>query len=329
MPPIDLSGQIPTQYSTQIITEATQQSAALALGSRIPMGTKVTDMPVPKAFPRAAFVNTPGGRKPFTDLKLSNEQLTAEEIAAVVSIPDEYLDDSGIDLWGYARPLLAEAIALAFDDAVFWGVGAPPTYPTGGLASFAIDVAPGDGDAISTVNEAMSAVEAEGLAVTGHAADVAVQGALRGVRDATGAFLLGASQTQSGSINTLYGLPIAYSQFSTEATGDFITGAWRYLMIGVRQDIRFQFSTDGVLADDTGKVVVSGFQDNQTLLKVWARFGCVVVEPVTRRAEDGAKPFAIATIADAAPFQGNFGKTGPEGPQGPPGPTGPQGPPGA
>jgi len=307
------TGTVPARAAAQILGEVRQQSAALALGTKMPMSTADTDVPVPKAFPSAAFVSGPGGRKPFTDLQLSSETMTAEEIAAVVAIPDSTVEDDDIDLWAYTRPLLAEAIAIAFDNAVFWGIGAPATYPAGGIAADAITV-PQAASPVLTVSNAMSAVEAEGLAVTGSAADTSVEGAFRGMTDANGALLLGAMQVDQSERTTLFGRPIYYTQFAAPAvagdptatppvaavpgsTGDFITGAWRYLLIGVRQDIRFEFSKEGVLANADGTIAISAFQDNQTLLKVWARFGCVLVNPVTPRNTAGAKPFAITEVA--------------------------------
>ena len=143
----------------------------------------------------------------------------------------------------------------------------------------------------------MSLVEAQGLKITGHAADVAVQGMLRGVRDATGAFLLGPGQANNPGTQSLYGYPIDFEPFPVAMTDDFITGAWNNLVIGVRQDIRFEMSTDFVIADATGKVLVSGFQDNQTALKVWARYGAAILHPVTRAHPAGALPFAKADLA--------------------------------
>lgn len=299
---IDISGQVPPEFSNQIISEATQASAVLSLANRIPMGTGVLQFPVPHAFPSAGFVSAPGGAKPWTDLALSNEVITAEEIAAVISIPDTMVDDSSINLWNYARPLLAEAIGATLDNAVLWGVDAPATFPAGGIAAYANDIAAGI-DAVDTINQAMSSVENEGLQVTGSAADISVRGALRGVRDASQALLLGTTQVNGRSVDTLYGVPITYVPFSADRQGDFVTGAWRYLMLGVRQDIRYAMSTDGVILNPDGTVAVSAFQNNVTLMKVWARFGAVIVKPVTRRNPDGANPFAIATelAADPAP----------------------------
>lgn len=291
----DFTGVIPPEMSTQIIAEATQQSAALQLGNRIPMGTTIQTMPVPKTFPKASFVSV-GGRKPFTDLSMELETITAEEIAAVIAIPDAMVEDSRINLWNYARPLLSQAIALALDDAVFYGVGAPATFPTGGVSAVAATVTATE-DAVETINMGMSKVETQGLAVTGHAADLAVRGELRGVRANTGELLLGQAQAEGYSQPTLYGLPISYVPFTSFATIDFFTGAWQYLVIGVRDDIRFDMNPAAVIADSAGKVVVSGWQDNTTPMKVWGRFGCVIVKPVTPRTPAGANPFAKAKLA--------------------------------
>jgi HK97 family phage major capsid protein len=311
MPVSDFDNMIPPEYATRIIQEATQQSAALRLGTRIPMGTSVMNMPVPKTFPKAAWVSR-GGRKPFTDLAMDWESMTAEEVAAIIAIPDVMVEDSSINLWNYARPLLAQAIAQAVDDAILFGVDAPATFPAGGVAAAATHVTDGV-DVLDTINRAMSAVESGGLPVTGHAADISVRGALRGVRDESGAFLMGWAEQDRYTIPTLYGLPIAYNQFG-QPSPDFFTGDWNYLFIGVRSDIRYDINPAGVIADDDGKVIVSGWQDNTTPMKVWARFACAIVKPVTPRNPAGANPFASADVTTAAVPGGAPGDGGDVGP---------------
>jgi HK97 family phage major capsid protein len=299
----DFAGIIPREYSAQIIEEATQASAALTLGQKMPMGTKITELPIPKTFPKADWVTAAGGRKPYTDIGLQPQVMTAEEVAAVIAIPDVYLEDSEINLWNYTRPRLAEAIGVAVDDAMIFGMtGTPATFPAGGVVGVAQNVANGD-DVVDGVNRAMSLVEADGLAVTGHAADLVVKGKLRGVRDANGALLLGDQQVGSAARPTLYGVPIAYSAF-TQTTGtvpDFITGAWQYLIIGVRQDIRFKMDPAGVILGATTTASVSGFQDNVVPMKVWARFACAIVQPATVRRPAGSRPFAKVKLSNLAP----------------------------
>jgi HK97 family phage major capsid protein len=312
----DFSGVVPREYSAQIIEEATQASAALTLGQRLPMGTRITELPIPKTFPKAEWVTSPyagaanTGRKNYTDIGLQPQVITAEEVAAVIAIPDVYLDDNEINLWNFCRPRLAEAIGVAVDDAMLFGVAGatPPTFPGGGVAGVAQIVDPaGADDVVDAVNQAMALVEADGLAVTGHAADLIVKSRLRGVRDSTGALLLGTEQVGQTQRPTLYGAPIAYNPFTqigpAPALPDFITGAWQYLIIGVRQDIRFKLDPSGVILGTTTANSVSGFQDNVTPMKVWARFGCAIVNPPTVRRPAGSRPFAkvkLSAVTSAA-----------------------------
>lgn len=295
MASIDLSGLIPTTFVPQIIRHARTQSAVLTLGRRIPIPTGRSSVPVPGAFPKAAFVTAPGGRKPFTDLKIGPQELVAEEVAAVIAIPDSYLEDSSINLWQYAQPLLGDAIGLAVDNAALFGIGAPASYPPGGIIATALQ-APSGVDVLDTVNLAMGLVEDEGLPVTGHAAALATKQYFRGVRDNSGALLLGRDQIDNEWFDTLYGVRVNWNTYLS-ADVNFITGDWDCLMVGVRQDIRYRFSNEGVLVGDDDKVAISAFQDNQTLLKVWARVAVGVLRPVTPATDpDGAEPFAKALL---------------------------------
>jgi HK97 family phage major capsid protein len=314
----DFSGIIPHEYSQQIIHEVEQRSAVLQLAQTMPMGTRITELPVTGKLPAASWVHGNGappggtGRKPYTDLSLVPQTITAEEIAAVVAIPQQYLDDNTINLWNWARPKMAEAIAVKLDETVLFGglpANVPASFPVGGVTSdtFSMRVggggAPGLGnpyptaiDAVDAVNNAMSYVEGQGLNVTGHSADIGAKGRFRGVRDQTGSLLLGTEQVGTSQRPTLYGVPIAYSQYAQVNATTFITGAWDYLVIGVREDIRFRIDPSGVIASDTGQVLVSGFQDNVVPCKIWARFGCTIIKPVTPRVPAGAVPFAKTNL---------------------------------
>jgi HK97 family phage major capsid protein len=306
----DFSGVVPRDYSAQIIEEATQASAALTLGQKLPMGTRISELPIPKTFPKAEWVNSPyappgtnTGRKPYTDIGLQPQVITAEEVAAVIAIPEVYLDDNEINLWNFCRPRLAEAIGVAVDDAMIFGMAGatPPTFPVGGVAGAAQVVNPANADdVVDAINQAMALVEADGLVVNGHAADLVVKSRLRGVRDQTGALLLGSEQAGQMTRPTIYGAQVAYNPFTQIGANvpDFITGAWQYLIIGVRQDIRFKMDPSGVILGATTAASVSGFQDNVVPMKVWARFGCTIVSPPTVRRPAGSRPFARVKLAD-------------------------------
>lgn len=300
--PLNFSGIIPAEFSAQIMEEAIQQSIVLTLGNRLPMGTAITDLPVPTQLPKASFTGAPGSKKPWTDVMLGPKTIHAEEVAAITGIPDAYLEDSAVNLWGWVRPRLAEAIAVAIDDAVLFGIGAPATFPVGGVINnLYSNAVPAVGlDAVDGVNQAMALVEAQGIAVTGHAADLITKSTLRGVRDQNGALLLGQDQVGGRQVPTLYGVPIVYEPWSS-TVWDFITGGWQNLVVGVRSDIRYNLDPSGVVTNAQGNVVLSGFESNTTPLKVWARIGAVIINPVTVKQPTGGKPFSRARLATIAP----------------------------
>ena len=149
------------------------------------------------------------------------------------------IEDSTINLWNFARPLLSQAIAIALDQAVLSGIGAPATFPTGGVIEDAQAQTAGV-DAVGTINEAMGKVESQGLAVSGHSADLGVKAALRGVRATTNELVLGYQSVDNYKVPTMFGLPISYSSYDATIIGgatpiNFLTGAWKYLIMGVRR----------------------------------------------------------------------------------------------
>jgi len=298
----DFSGVIPPALSTTIIQEVMQTSAAMRLCSRIPMGTGVQQMPIPKTLPTASWVTAATGRKPYTNVGLQTASLTAEEVAAVIAIPDKMVEDSSINLWAYSRPLLSQAIALALDGAVLFGVNAPASFPVGGVMAEAVGVNAGT-DAADTVNKTMGQVETQGLSPTGSASDLPNRSLLRGLRATTGELILGTTSIDNYQVPSIYGLPVSYIPFQGKTGGnpaDFVTGDWGYAILGVRSDIRYLVDPSAVIADASGVVQVSGFQDNVTPMKVWARFGFVLIRPVTPAFPGGARAFAKSDLHAAS-----------------------------
>lgn len=294
--PSDFQNVIPPQFAAAIIQEATHQSAALTLGNRVPMSTHTNVMVIPGRFPVAQWSNVRyGARKPYTTASLDTISITAEEIAATMAIPDSMADDSQINLWNYCRPRLAEAFATAIDQAVFFGIGAPASFPAGGLAGQAQEADAGR-DVIDTINNALSLVEVQGLNVTGQVADIGVKGRLRGVRDDNGGLLLGVEQAESGPLSTIYGIPAAFVPLDRDGSYNYVAGAFNNLMIGMRQDIRYEVSNTAVLTNADGTVALNAFQDNQTVIKAWMRLAVGIVRPRTVRTPGGAIPFARAAI---------------------------------
>jgi len=316
----DFSGVIPPAMSTTIIQEVLQSSAAMRLCSRLPMGTGVTQMPIPKTLPTASWVTSATGRKPYTNVGLQTATVTAEEVAAVIAIPDKMVEDSSINLWNYCRPLLSQAIAVALDGAVIFGLNAPASFPIGGIMAEAVPVNAGL-DAIDTINKTMAQVEAQALNPTGHASDLTNRALIRGLRATTNELIFGTTQIDNYQVPSIYGLPASYIPFQNKQganPADFVTGDWGYAILGVRSDIRYLVDPSAVIADSAGVVQVSGFQDNVTPMKVWARFGFALLRPVTVQQPGGARAFAKSDLhatAGTAPTAADADEQGGDGVQ--------------
>lgn len=286
----DYSELIPTSVVREVVQALQTQSAVIRLGNvtRIPTGE--ASVPILSTAPEAAFVTpTLGGRKPIATIEWSAAKLFAEEIAAVVAIPDAFLDDAGFPVWESVRPALSAAVAKALDQAVLFGVDAPASYPAGGIAAIAGPPAGGAStDTSDALDAAMTAIEASGLTPDGIASSAAIRSALRAE-----------ARTQMLSVAdpiayTFYGLPVQVVAPWDSAADDAIVGAWKTsLLVGLREDVTFELSTDGVLLDDTDTIVVSAFQDDVTLMRVHMRVGVAIGTPV---GPDGTptKPFQSA-----------------------------------
>jgi HK97 family phage major capsid protein len=260
----------------------------------MPTGSQA--VPVLASMPTAGWIGV-GERKPTTQMAWTALVLKAEEVAATIDVPMAYVDDAGFPLWASIQPRMIEALAKVVDEAVLFGVGAPSSFPVGGVfgnsAAVALPAAP-ENDIAGLYNAALGTVEATGLDPTGHAADVTVRSMLRGARTSTGEPLYvpeiaGASPTAS-----VYGYPIQWSRgaaFDTTQAISF-TGDWTCLRIGIRQDVQVDYSDEAVLADAQGQVLVSAFQEDKRIMRCHMRLGCVIGKPVTDKAPGGAKPWA-------------------------------------
>jgi HK97 family phage major capsid protein len=138
----DAGALIPEGTISEIIQELPQQSAALRFFRNVPLSTKTTRQRVLSALPAAYFVNGDTGLKQTTEADWSNQYLVAEELAVIVPIPENVVDDADIDMWAEIKPLLIEAFGLKIDAAVIFGDDKPSTW----------------GDALITSADAMPAM---------------------------------------------------------------------------------------------------------------------------------------------------------------------------
>lgn len=287
MPP-DYAATVPNAVAGELIGGLMVESVAMKAGKVITVPSGVDYLPVVSAFPSAGFTNPAyGGRKKYGDFDIENRQIALEEIAVALAVPDAYVEDVSFPLWDSLKGMLTTAIAVVLDQAVLFGTGAPASYPVGGVMA-AAQPAVGGSSASAALSAALSAVETRGIMPDGIVMGVAGMGAIREAQEA-----IGVPAINADTARTAYGLPLYPSVIWDATLGDAIVGDWDALIVAIRSDIRYAKSTEGVITDAAGKVLVSAFQDNQTLFKAWLRVGVEIV-PVVGPSGLGGAAFSAA-----------------------------------
>lgn len=124
-------GTLPVEYAREVIESATKNSVMLSRARRVNMSTRTRTQPVLDSLPIAYWVGGDTGLKQTTKAKWAGLSITAEEIAAIVPIPEAVIADSSIDLWAEIQPRLAAAIGMLFDKACLFGTDKPSSFPDG------------------------------------------------------------------------------------------------------------------------------------------------------------------------------------------------------
>jgi HK97 family phage major capsid protein len=305
----DADALIPETIRTEIIKGLPAASAALTLMKTVQMSTKKERQPVLSALPNAYWVDGDTGLKQTTKAEWDNQYLEAEELAVLVPIPDAVREDAEFDIWGELKPSIIEALGLKIDEATIFDVDSPTSFPdsiiTAATKAGNAVTRESIGDLAADIGDeggVMNLVEEDGFAVTGFAARTRLKSALRGLRDKNNALLFQPS-LQAGTPATLYDEPIVYpdGNGAWEDTGvDLVAGDWSKAIIGIRKDITFRVFEDGVISDESGKVILNLMQQDSAVLRVVMRLGFVVANPINRKNPDAEKRYPFAVLDGTA-----------------------------
>jgi len=296
---------IPEPIANEIIQELPKASVLLSRARRARMSSKTLKQPVLSALPDAYWVNGDAGLKQTTKAEWDNLVITAEELAALVVVPDAVIDDSSIPIWSEVRPLLVEAIGRKVDEAGLFGVDKPSSWPTAVIPaakSAGNSVTEGTGDDLAQdVAELGQLVAEDGFAINGFASAPGLNWRLVGLRNEHGSPIYTPSLA-AGAPATLYGYALnEVTNGSWDADSAILLGAdWSKFVVGVRQDITFSISDSAVITDTDGKVVVNAYQQDSKIMRVVFRVGFQVANPLTRIGGENRYPAGVLVPADAS-----------------------------
>lgn len=273
------SALIPEQVMEEIFKEAQKESKVLRMFRRLPnMTSDKTQLKVVESLPMAYYVNESkdNGRKSLTDMAWKNVTLTAEEIAVIIPIKDNTLNDASVDIWAQVKPELVKAIAKKIDESVLFGKGAPVSFGAGVIPEIiakAKTVTETD-KLYNDINEVMSIVEEGGHEVTGLLGGVGLKSKFRMMVDTTGQPI---QNTEIGALDRSFVDNGAWDkEVATLIAGDFSQAVY-----SIRQDVTFDIFREGVIQDTDGSIAYNLMQNDMSALRVVFRFGFAIPNPVT------------------------------------------------
>lgn len=257
------------QDINEIVKPDTAQSAALASFRAIRMSAGVARMPVLSALPTAGFVTDNGSGNPTpaseskTTSKVSwlNKELIAEEIAVIVPVHENILNDSQFDIWAEVRPLVAQEFGRVLDAAVFFGVNKPTSWVDPALVPGAIaagnDVAEGTGvDLADDFNLAFAEVEDDEFDVNVAFTARFLRSQLRGLRDEGGQPIYVDGLRSDGNTSSVYGQDLFYignrSWDRTKAIA--LVGDRSKAVLGIREDVQVKLLDQATLGTGVNQI---------------------------------------------------------------------------
>lgn len=289
---------IASQRGTEIWQGAVESSAALRTFRHVNMGTKLITYPVIAALPNAAFVSgedadDAASVKPTTNMTWTDRNLTAEEIAGIVVIPENVIADADFDIFAEVRPRISEAVGKALDAAVFFGTNKPASWPAG-LVPQAITAGntytQGTGvDLAEDINQAMGLVEADGYNPRTIYSARTIRMLLRGLRDQNDAPIYTTNLSTGGPTTQVYGANLEFvangAWLPLIATA--IVGDPDYAILGIRQDITFKVLDQATVGG------ISLAERDLIGLRFKIRVGFQTAQTLTTSGGSGAFPFAV------------------------------------
>lgn len=235
-------------YNKTLLDEAAKSSTALTAFPTVSMGTKTTHMPVLATLPEANWVTESAvdseGVKPTSQVTWADLTLVAEELAVIVPIHENVIDDATENVLDEIAKWGGQAIGKKLDQAVFFGTAKPSSWASPALVPAAISasqsVAAVDGQANASDLVGAANQVAKLIALAGHAPNTMVSSL--------------ALRYEVANLRDANGLPI----FRDESFAGFRTwfnenGAWdstaaemvivdsSRVRIGVRQDITVKY----------------------------------------------------------------------------------------
>lgn len=280
-----------------IVQGVVKGSSILGLMNRLPDATSnIAKFTVLDKLPVTYWVDegVNNGRKQTTNAAWAKKQIHMAELAVIVPIKKNLLDDAEYDIFGQMRPLLIQDAYKLIDEAIILGKNKPADWREGLIPSIinaGKAVAPSTNNLYTQISNAMGQVEQSGYEVNGLLGSVSMKQAFReGLIDTTGQPLAPTSEVLS--------LPRNYANNGAWDTtlAKFIVGDFSQAVWCLRKDVTFDVFDTGVITDGSGNIIYNLLQDDMVALRMVMRLGWEIPNPINILDSNEATRFPFALV---------------------------------
>lgn len=306
----DAAGTIPVEYSNELLNGVAQESFLTKMSRRLRNMTVYEEkLPVLSALATAYFPGGDTGKVQTTEINWEDVTIYAEDLAVLVPVSKNVLNDAKIPIWDEVKKELITAAGVGIDNAMLYGTNKPSTWPT---AIVTAALAAGHNVSLAAYTDLYEAIlgedaaenaglfgllENDGFEVNGVLAHLSMKSKLRNSRDADGHPIFNTDPAAAGR----YLLDGSQTYFPktgiTNTTQKMIAGDWQALAYSMRQDLAFEVYTEGVIQDAAGTIIYNLLQQRMAAIMLTMRLGFAVPNPINRVNGTAATryPFAYLT----------------------------------
>lgn len=293
----DVSTLIEEAYSHVLLEAAAAGSQALQAFPTVNLGTKTTNLPMLASLPQAGWVTEDvgdsSGTKPTSEVRWKNVTMVAEEIAVIVPVHENVLDDATTDILTEVSMLAGQAIGQKLDQAVFWGYGKPASWTSAALYPAAVAAsqtqaitsgAANASDIVGSVNKVSKTLAGKGLLPDTLLANLTFRYDVVNIRDDNGMPIF--RDESFAGFNT---------SFSRNGTWDnslataLVVDSSR-VRIGVRQDIQVKYLDQATVNS------INLAEKDMVALRFKARYGYVLSTGATAYS---SAPVPVGAVVNA------------------------------
>lgn len=299
----EIAALIEDEYSDALIDRSMETSTVLRAFRTVRMGSKTQNLPAIATRPEAKWVGESAGErtKPSSVFSFENKMLTAAEVATIIVLNEEDIEDANEELLTTAARLGGEALGAALDEAVLFGVNKPAAWTSNDLfaaataAGATFQVGDGPNDLVGSIFQAAGAVDSSGANPDAIIARNGLKYKLANLRDGQGApIYLPSLSSAAGAVDNVGGLDAYWNG----------NGAWdnskalamvadpNLAIIGIRKDISVKFLEEATVNG------VNLAENDQVGLRFRARYAYVLADVKGRDGENVAPVAAVIPGAE-------------------------------